>query len=144
MAPREFYRVEDARSRARYVDGEGIFAEDTDTPVRFANRGTTLRDQINEHLHWGNRNPTPFISTYCDEHAARNEAERRVGRGMEDVRIYFIDMDASYERAEYRNLRLLATNLDLQIMNNARHNSLHEWVFLHHIPDSAVVGWQEY
>lgn len=143
MGPRVFYRVEDTSSRARYIDGEGIFAEDTDTVVRFANKGTALLDQIEQHLDWGNRHPTPFISTYCEESVAWREAERRLGQGKENVTIYKIDMDESYERAEYRDVRLLAKRLGLYINDYAWHNSMYEWIFLHHVPDNAVVGRKE-
>ena len=141
MAPRVFYRVEDEHSRARFIDGEGICAEDTNTVVHFANRGFTLLDQVEQHLNWANRRPTPFISTYCEESVAWSEASRRVARGKEDVRVYTIDMDDSYERAEYRDVRLLARRLGLYINDYAWNNSMYEWIFLHHVPDSAIVGW---
>jgi hypothetical protein len=139
MAPRVFYRVEDADSSARYFDGEGIFAADTDTAVHFGNKGNALFDQIEQHLDWSNRNPTPFISTYCDEFAARWEAERRVRRRKKEVTIYKIDMDDTPERREYRHVRRLAKDLGLRIETSAWHNSEHEWIFLHHVPDEAVV-----
>jgi hypothetical protein len=141
MAPRVFYRVEDADSSARYLDGEGIFAADIDTVVYFGNMGDALFDQVEQHLKWRNRNPTPFISTYCDESAARREAERRDRQGKKNVKIYKIDMDDTPERREYRDVRRLARNLRLRIETNAWHNSEHEWIFLHHIPDEAVEEW---
>jgi hypothetical protein len=139
MAPRVFYRVEDADSSARYVYGKGIFAADTETVVHFANKGDTLLRQVKQHLHWGNRCPTPFISTYCDESAALREADRRVRRRKKDVTIYKIDMDRTHEHAEYRDIRRLSRELRLNIETNAWHNSEHEWIFLHHVPDEAVV-----
>jgi hypothetical protein len=139
MAPRVFYRVEDADSSARYVDGEGILAADTETVVNFGNKGKTLFEQVEQHLDWSNRDPTPFISTYCYESAAWWEAERRVRRRKEDVTIYKIDMNRTHERAEYRDIRRLARELRLDIETNAWHNSEHEWIFLHHVPDEAVV-----
>lgn len=142
MAPRVFYRVEDEHSRARYIQGEGIFAEDTNTVVHFAVRGTALL--VERHLDWANRRPTPFISTYCEESVAWSEANRRVARGKEDVRVYTIDMDESYDPAEYRNVRPLAKRLGLYINNNAYNNSMYEWIFLHRVPDSAVVEWEEF
>jgi hypothetical protein len=142
MAPRVFYRVEDADSSARYVDGKGILAADTKTVVNFGDKGDTLLRQVKQHLHWGNRRPTPFISTYCDESAALREADRRVGRDK-DVTVYKIDMDDTHERVEYRDVRRLATKLGLRIEPNAWHNSKHEWIFLRHVPDEAVVVFAE-
>jgi hypothetical protein len=139
MAPRVFYRVEDADSSARYVEGKGILAADTETVVHFANKGDTLLRQVKQHLHWGNRRPTPFISTYCYKSAAWREAKRRAERGKEDVAVYKIDMNRARERAEYRDIRRLASELGLYIEPNAWNNSEHEWIFLHCVPEEAVV-----
>jgi hypothetical protein len=140
MAPRVFYRVEDEDSSARYIAGKGIIAGDEKTVVRFANQGAALRAQVDQHLDWSNRNPTPFISTYCEESVAWEEVERRVKRGKKDVIIYKIDMDDTFERVQYRDVRLLAKKLDLWITDDAWHNSKHEWIFLHRVPENAVVG----
>ena len=59
-----------------------------------------------------------------------------------DVVVYEIDVDCSYERVEYRNVRRLAGVLAVEIEDKARNNSKYEWIFLHAVPDSAVVGWQ--
>jgi hypothetical protein len=145
MGPHIFYRVEDEHSRACYIDGQGIVAEDTDTLVDFRKKGTALLDQIAQHLDWSNRHPTPFISTYCEEQVAWREAERRVTAGKRDVRIYKIDMHAiaRNERTEYRNTRLLAGKLGYYIPVDAWNNSLHEYVFRYWIPDSVVVGMKD-
>jgi hypothetical protein len=143
MAPRIFYRVEDADSSARYVDGEGILAADTETVVNFGNKGEALFEQVEQHLNWSNRDPTPFISTYCYESAAWGEARRRVRRGKKHVKIYKIDMDETCERAEYRDIRHLSWRLGLNIEQNAWNNSEHEWIFLYRVPDEAVVGLVE-
>ena len=100
-----------------------------------------MRGQVKRHLDWGNEDPTPFISMYCDEGVAQREAERRVGEGKNDVRVYEINMRESDERREYRNhVRLLAERLDFDIPELAWNNSKHEYIFLHHVPESAVMG----
>lgn len=76
---------------------------------------------------------------YCDEGVAQREAERRIGEGKKDVRVYKINMRRSDERREYRNIRLLAERLDFDIPERAWNNSRYEYIFLHHVPDSAVV-----
>lgn len=144
MAPNIFYRVEDKHSRAQYIEDEGIFAEDIDTSVNFRRLGTNLLHQIEQHLDWSNRNPTPFISMYSDKYVAQREAERRVLSGKKDVRIYKIDTYASEERMEYRNIRLLAQKLGLFIFHEAWHNSEHEYIFLHHVPEDAIEEYEEY
>ena len=143
MGPYVFFRVEDEDSRARYFDKEGLFAEDTDAWVDFTSWDRRLLAQVERHLDWGNRVPTPFISMYCDERVALREAERRVGRGKKDVRVYMINMRESDERREYRNIRLLAERLDFDIPELAWNNSEYECVFLHHVPDSAIMGWTD-
>jgi hypothetical protein len=142
MGPHIFYRVEDEHSRACYIDNQGIIAEDTDTSVDFRKKGTALLVQIAQHLDWSNRQPTPFISTYCEEEVAWREAERRVTAGKKDVKIYKIDMHNidRKERSEYRDIRLLAKKLELDIPVHAWNNSMYEYIFLHCIPDSAVMG----
>ena len=108
MGPYISFRVEDEDSRARYSDEEGLFAERTDTRVDFKSWDGRLLGQVERHLDWGNRVPTPFISMYCDEGMAHREAKRRVGEGKKDVRVYKINMRESGERREYRNIRRLA------------------------------------
>ncbi|KAF2185814.1 hypothetical protein K469DRAFT_707480 [Zopfia rhizophila CBS 207.26] len=141
MGPYIFFRVEDEDSRARYSGEEGLFAEATDTWVDFKSWDWTLLGQVERHLDWGNRVPTPFISMYCDEGVAHREAKRCVGEGKKDVRVYKINMRRSDERREYRNIRLLAERLNFDIPERAWNNSEYEYIFLHHVPDSAVVGW---
>ena len=143
MGPYIFFRVEDEDSRARHFGEEGLFADDTDTRVDFNRWDWRLRSQVERHLDWGNRAPTPFISMYCHEGVALREAERRVRDGKKDVRIYEINMRESDERREYRNLRLLAEKLDFDIPERAWNNSKYEYIFLQHVPDSAVIGWTE-
>ena len=53
MGPYIFHRVEDGDSRARYYDGEGVFAEDTDAEVDFGSRDWRLLRQVERHLDWG-------------------------------------------------------------------------------------------
>lgn len=141
MGPYIFFRVEDEDSHAQYFDEEGLIAEDTDTWVDFKSWDQRLLGQVERHLDWGNRVPTPFVSMYCDEDVAHREAERRVREGKKDVRVYTINMRKSGERREYRNIRLLAERLNFDIPERAWNNSEYEYIFLHYVPDSAVVDW---
>ena len=111
MGPYIFFRVGDEDSRTRYSSEEGLFAESTDTWVDFKSVDGRLLGQVERHLDWGNRVPTPFISMYCDEGVAFREAKGRVGQRKKDVRVYKVNMRRSDERREYRNIRLLAERL---------------------------------
>lgn len=141
MGPFIFFRVEDEDSRAQYSGEEGLFAEDTDTWVDFKSWDGRLLGQVKRHLNWANRAPTPFISMYCDEGVAFREARRRVREGKRDVRVYKINMRRSHAPREYRNIRLLAERLEFDIPERAWNNSEYEYIFLHHVPDIAVMGW---
>lgn len=127
MGPYIFFRVEDEDSRARYSGEEGLFGG-------YGHLGGWFQKL-------GNRVPTPFISMYCDEVVAHREAKRHVGEGKKDVRVYKINTRRSDERRGYRNNRLLAERLDFDIPECAWNNSEYEYIFLHHVSDSAVVGW---
>ncbi|KAH7072735.1 hypothetical protein BKA63DRAFT_515577 [Paraphoma chrysanthemicola] len=139
-APREFFRVEDASSRASYIEGKGIYAEDDYTWVDFDSTGARLFAQIGQHLQWANKHPTPFISAYSDEDVAWREAERRCLDGKKDVRIYTINTNRRGKAIEYRNIRRLAKKVGLWIDDQAWNNSKYEYIFLHHIPKSMIVG----
>jgi hypothetical protein len=139
-APTEFFRVEDASSRASYVRRKGIFAEDEYAGVDFDRAGAHLFDQVEQHLRWENRRPTPFISAYSDEKVARDEAKRRCRDGKQDVRIYIIDTDRRREPIEYRHIRGVARKVGLRIEEEAWNNSEYEYIFLHHIPQCMIVG----
>jgi hypothetical protein len=138
-APTKFFRVEDASSRASYVRRKGIFAEDEDAWVDFDRAGARLFAQVEQHLRWANRRPTPFISAYSDEEVAWNEAERRCCVGKQDVRIYVIDTERKVEPIEYRHIRGLANMVGLDIDEKAQNNSEYEYVFLHYIPEDLIV-----
>ena len=80
---------------------------------------------------------------YRYEGVAHREANRRVREGKKDVRVYEINMRRSDERREYRDIRRLAEGLEIDIPERAWNNSKYEYIFLHHVPDSEVVGWTE-
>jgi hypothetical protein len=140
MAPNIFYRVEDKGSRAQYVYKRGILAEDRTTVVDFHKRGSQLRRQVENHLDWGSRTSSPFISMYNNEEAALNEAERRVEAGKKEVVVHQIDTWKKDRLVEYRNMRLLAKKIGAEIPKRAWHNSKYEYIALHHIPNSAILG----
>lgn len=144
MGPHIFYRVEDDESSARYIDGKGILAADRNSRVNFNRKGAFLRNHLARHLDWENRLPTPFASAYCNKRVAWTEAKRRVNAGKRNVTVYKMDMHARRkgERIEYRDIQLLAERLEYDIPHKALHNSEYEYVFLHRIPQSVIVGWK--
>ena len=139
MWPDMYFRVEDDESRARYYNEEGLFAEDIDTGVDFNSRVRELYSQVKRHLDWGNRVPTPFLSLYCNNEVARREVNRRARDRKKNVRVYNIDIRKSDEDMEFRKVKNLAERLHLHIPNYVLNSSKYEYIFLHHVPDSAIV-----
>jgi hypothetical protein len=144
MAPCIFYRVESSSSRAKYCDGKGIFAEDTKLMLSFDSNHPQLRPKVKNHLNWNCQVPSPFISVYANKHTAMWEAKRRIEAKHRDVCYFKIDVRRIWrkpcERVEYRNMRKLAKKLQIKIRNRALNNSKHEYIFLHHVPDDAIVN----
>ncbi|KAH7395387.1 hypothetical protein DE146DRAFT_659918 [Phaeosphaeria sp. MPI-PUGE-AT-0046c] len=138
-APTELFRVEDSDSSAIYVHRKGIFAGADRARVDFNSTEDHLFRVLKKHLDWDNRSATPFISAYADKEAAKAEARRRKAEGKQDVRIYVINTNRRGAAVEYRNVRRLAKKVGLFISKKAWHNSEHECIFLHHIPERMVV-----
>jgi hypothetical protein len=139
MAPEIFYRVEDKGSRAQYVYGEGIFAEDTNTRVHLGGSTRELCSEVENHIDWGSRIPTIFISTYSNKEVASREARRRVREGKEEVVVYQIDIRKKDRPVEFREMRRLASRLGVEIPDCAWNNSKYEYIFQCYVPESAVV-----
>jgi hypothetical protein len=144
VAPTILYRVEDEDSRARYLSGKGILAEDTETRVDFRRPNQQLRDELENHVDWSNRVPTVLISTYSEKNVASREAERRVREGKKNVVVYTIDSREKDRPMEYREMRRLMKKLGLKIPYYAWNNSKYEFVVLYNVPESAVLYWEEY
>ncbi|KID81675.1 hypothetical protein MGU_10982 [Metarhizium guizhouense ARSEF 977] len=136
-----YFRVEDEGSQAVTRPGQGIRAPGRaaiDFRARYGQSLRVLKRNVINHMDWQSPYVSSLISTYRDEEAAWAEAERRVARGRRNVTITVIDAQLVYGRVEYRNLRHLAHELNIPIPRQAWHNSEHEYVFLHYIPQRAV------
>jgi hypothetical protein len=135
-------RVEDSSSRAQWNPRRGIHAGLARSGADFhATRGSglaLLEEHLRNHVDWYNTHETPFISTYNSYRAAYAEAFRRIRCGKKDVIIIWIDVTRAHKKVQYRNMRTLARKLGITIPPRAWHNSEFEFVFLHHIPDSAI------
>ncbi|XP_014551776.1 hypothetical protein COCVIDRAFT_41986 [Bipolaris victoriae FI3] len=137
-APTTSWRVTDSSSRAKYSNGDGIWAEDQDSDITFNSKKGTLRRVLGCHLIWPLKRASLFISGYSNQRVAWKQAEQRVKKRRKNVTIHQIDVYASNRRIEYRNVRYLAKTLGMDIPERALHHSKYEYVFLGHIPDSAV------
>jgi hypothetical protein len=145
MAWKEFWRVEDDESMARYKEGKGIHAGAVRSTMTFDLYRGGNRRQLGQglplHLDWGHRGRTGFISVYSNEERAKVEARRRVSAGKSNVVIHWIGVPElkGPHRVEYRQVRRLMKDLGKKIPYKAYHNSKHEFVFLHRIPEHCVL-----
>lgn len=141
------FRVEDAESRA-HLTPDGI-RSGSNTKVNFGCRTfwekRRLLELVQNHLDWGSRPDTPFISVYGDWDRAYREAERRVRAGKIDVVIHeiFIDYDSEGE-VQFRHVPKLMQKLGAEIPGKAAHNAEFEFIFLHRIPRKFIIGTMEF
>ncbi|KAL2026870.1 hypothetical protein VTO58DRAFT_102851 [Aureobasidium pullulans] len=138
-APSVFFRVQDEYSQAQHREHDGIISRNQSENASFDPHSGETRQAIQDHLDWASREPSAFISVYSDWTTAYNYAKRRVADGYQDVIIWKIDTREGHEMAQYRNIRRLATTCRMRVPQKAWHNSEHEWLFLHRVPDSMVV-----
>lgn len=137
-----FYRVEDDTSCAVTSRSEGIWAAGTAAlhmDAQYGRDAAKLRSAVKKHLYWYSTRASPFMSTYDKKDVAFDIARGRKRMGNKNVTITVIDVERVRGRVEFRNVQRLAQRLDIHISNRAWHNSLHEWIFLHHIPPVAVI-----
>ena len=143
-APSKFYRVEDDDSQARTIYGKGVLARNTDTYIDFSAKDDGPLEELiwtlEQHLCWSSGYPSPLISVYGEKITAIKEAERRKREGKQNVTITKINVRKLRGKAQYRNARKLADRVRCWIPKRAWHNSKHEWLFLHCIPQCAVVS----
>ncbi|KFH48270.1 hypothetical protein ACRE_009260 [Hapsidospora chrysogenum ATCC 11550] len=143
MASRIQWRAEDDDSQVQTTMRRGAVAADVKSRVGFGLRTrherARLRRKFHNQLDWSNRTKTPFISTYGRERAALEEAGRRKRDGKKNVRVVKIDTYQADCRVEYRNVRKLAKALGYWIPDKAWRNSEFEYIFLRHIPASAIM-----
>lgn len=137
-----FYRVEDEGSQAVTIPGEGITAVGT-ARINFWAKNwegiAELQQNVKDHLDWYSDCKSPFISVYADEQVAINIAKGRKKLGKQNVTITVIDTSKVRGGMNFRKMRPLAKRLGIRIPYKAYNNSEHEWIFLHHIPDDAIV-----
>lgn len=137
-APTKFFRVESESSCVRRREGRGIVAQKK-SALKFSWDCPEILEMVENHLDWQSKIPSAFISVYSEMDRARQEADRRVETGHNDVVIWEIDTNEAKYKAQYRNLRRFAKKGGIQIPKFASNNSKYEWLFLNQIPDAMIV-----
>jgi hypothetical protein len=131
--PRTLYRIYDNRSFNKRTLG-GFFAGDI-TPFDMHD-ALAVQDAVESHLDWHNRDVlTPFISTSNSAGWTRVNAIRRQNNGNGNVMIAVIST------AMARNVPIYS----MQTVADAtgavvNHPCDHEWVFVGHIPNCAIIA----
>jgi hypothetical protein len=136
------YRVYSDSSVSQYHEQVGFFSGTRRLqPRMFGRRSPQQTEQLTEaldnHLHWGNRRPTPFISVYESKRDAFACAMARVGKGETGVAVAYINRDKLGCRL--RKVTGLANELRYTIPKKFRNNAKSEWIVLHRIPKRAIV-----
>jgi hypothetical protein len=149
-APTTFYRVEDADSCARRIEGVGIVARRQLRVDKYTWNHDATVDLVLNHLDWRSQKLSPFMSAFDDLERTQCEARRREDRGHRDVVIWEIDTTRRWKkgrrgrknvvpRAEYRNLTNYAETHEFKIPKVALNMSECEWLFLNEIPECMIV-----
>jgi hypothetical protein len=135
--PRILWRVEHSATQSlrNLRTGDLIASDDTRT---FSDEAA-LRQAVEAHFDWGNRQQSCFLSVFSDEQHARNWMKQREssGTGLE-VYIYKIDTARLPDGVYAFTMDVVRSKIG--IVNPPSNND--EVLFLHRIPGRAVVSKQ--
>jgi hypothetical protein len=135
--PRYYYRVVDDKSHCKYDQDEGFVAS-IPNAVYNPNHWNAKRE-LEQHMNWANRDPTPFISVTVSREQAIHYALQRMEWGNGSVLIAKID----HSRLKEENIHIhrardlvQATGAEIEpIADNP-----HEYLCVRRIPVCAVIS----
>jgi len=128
------YRVVDDESFIKF-DGQTGFTAGSQTA--FDPWTAHANTFVERHANWGNRSPTPFISTTSSFENAAHLANKRVRRGCSNVQVAIIDRGVVERNSSVYHMSTLIDITHAQIAKFARNE--HEYVCVHRIPHEAVI-----
>ncbi|KAG8830195.1 hypothetical protein FRC18_008541 [Serendipita sp. 400] len=136
--PRDFplilYRIHYPESQTRYSQRRGFTAASNFTP--YAING--FRNAVTNHLDWGCKVRSPFISTFRNREHAENWARRRLIKNDSDsCEIMKIKVDLDDDVMVFR----LAYLVDRLAITTAldRSKIWSEYIFFHRIPSEVIL-----
>ncbi|KAG2119207.1 hypothetical protein DEU56DRAFT_137636 [Suillus clintonianus] len=134
--PRYLYRVYDEESCSQFNRASGFVASIPNAVYNPEHRNA--RRQLKQHMNWGNRYRTPFISVTGSREKALEYALQRVEMGRRTVSIVKID-SSRLERANIDVYRMcdLVEQIGAYIKPEA--NNEHEYLCVRRIPANAVI-----
>ena len=141
------YQVRDEDSQSVWTPGAGTSARGS-AAIKLSPRNeweaNNLRSHVQEHLDWSSNFPSSLMSTYNNRDVAFDIAYGRKKKlGKQHVSVVTIDTRKVRGQMEFREMRRLARKLDVPIEDRAYHNSEHEWIILHKIPEDAIVDKED-
>ncbi|KAL7823121.1 hypothetical protein V8C26DRAFT_385460 [Trichoderma gracile] len=131
--PERFYRVTYPGSQTRDED-TGDYVSDTTLEIL---DDIDLKQVVEDHFYW-RREPSPFISVFCDERHARNWARKRVEKlncSLGDVYISEIDTAKLPAGTPVFDATFLADMLDIY-----HPYAEDEYLVLHRIPCASIMS----
>ena len=139
--PSELYRVHYSGSRTAFSTEQGFEASDTTTTFG-PGELNELKQAIEKHFTWGCRDPLPFISLFSDRSHAENwdckEPWRGYGNSEGDWALHTIST-THLESKNFFKLSDLVEKLYLEIPEGAKQHIHGAFIYLHHIPATAIV-----
>jgi hypothetical protein len=133
--PRYYYRVVDDKSHCKYDQDKGFVASIPNAVYNPNHR--KAKQELEWHMEWGNRHPTPFISVTASREQALKFALQRVKNGS--VWIVKIDHSRLKEAGiDIHHACDLVRYTGAEIKHMAE--NLHEYLCVRLIPVGAVIS----
>ncbi|KAF3224285.1 hypothetical protein TWF106_003304 [Orbilia oligospora] len=151
--PKYLYRVHSDESVTEYTSADGFLSASDET---IDLRGPEFTKTLTDHLTWGSKSPSPFISTYANESHAISWAKlflEKPGREHEEVQIMRINTQKirgdSNERKPIISVREVVIGMreknDEVLPPERNDNQIRdEYLFLYQIPRAAIDNIQDY
>ncbi|KAF3194114.1 hypothetical protein TWF225_008284 [Orbilia oligospora] len=151
--PKYLYRVHSDESITEYTSADG-FLSASDEMIDL--RGSEFTRALSDHLTWGSKSPSPFISTYANESHATSWAKlflEKPGREHEEVQIMRINTQKirgdSNERKPIISVREVVIGMrerNVEVLPPERNDNQikDEYLFLYQIPKGAIDNIRDY
>ncbi|EGX46874.1 hypothetical protein AOL_s00097g300 [Orbilia oligospora ATCC 24927] len=151
--PKYLYRVHSDESITEYTSADGFLSASDET---IDLRGSEFMRTLSDHLTWGSKSPSPFISTYANESHAISWAKlflQKPGREHDEVQIMRINTQKirgdSNERKPIISVREVVIGMrekNVEVLPPERNDNQirDEYLFLYQIPRGAIDNIRDY
>jgi len=132
--PQYFYRVFDETSHSQFHENWGFWAGIRNAV--YDPKHPNARRELEWHMDWNNKHPTPFISVTASREKALEFASQRVDKRKRTVTIAKIDR-SRLRKTPVHQMCALVEETQAVIKNEAMNE--HEYLCVRHIPANAVI-----